>query len=60
VARTGDAADDPAIWRNPADPAGARILGTNKKQGLLVYNRTARNCSCWKSAASTTSTCGRT
>jgi 3-phytase len=38
VARTGDAADDPAIWRNPADPAGARILGTNKKQGLLVYN----------------------
>ncbi|RZT10233.1 3-phytase (myo-inositol-hexaphosphate 3-phosphohydrolase) [Duganella sp. CF402] len=38
VARTGDAADDPAIWRNPSDPAGARILGTNKKQGLLVYN----------------------
>ncbi|HEX5344683.1 MAG TPA: phytase [Duganella sp.] len=38
VARSGDAADDPAIWRNPADPAGARILGTNKKQGLLVYN----------------------
>jgi 3-phytase len=38
VARTGDAADDPAIWRNPADPAGARILGTNKKQGLLVYD----------------------
>jgi myo-inositol-hexaphosphate 3-phosphohydrolase len=38
VARTGDAADDPAIWRNPADPTGARILGTNKKQGLLVYN----------------------
>jgi len=38
VARTGDAADDPAIWRNPADPQGARILGTNKKQGLLVYN----------------------
>jgi 3-phytase len=38
VARTGDAADDPAIWRNPADPAGARILSTNKKQGLLVYN----------------------
>lgn len=38
VARQGDAADDPAIWRNPADPAGARILGTNKKQGLLVYD----------------------
>jgi 3-phytase len=38
VARTGDAADDPAIWRNPAAPSGARILGTNKKQGLLVYD----------------------
>jgi 3-phytase len=38
VARQGDAADDPAIWRNPTDPAGARILGTNKKQGLLVYD----------------------
>ena len=38
VARAGDAADDPAIWRNPRDPAGARILGTNKKQGLLVYD----------------------
>ncbi|WP_229223452.1 phytase [Duganella sp. sic0402] len=38
VARQGDAADDPAIWRNPADPSGARILGTNKKQGLLVYD----------------------
>lgn len=38
VARQGDAADDPAIWRHPADPASARILGTNKKQGLLVYD----------------------
>lgn len=38
VARQGDAADDPAIWRHPSDPAGARILGTNKKQGLLVYD----------------------
>ncbi|MET0320398.1 MAG: phytase [Duganella sp.] len=38
VARTGDAADDPAIWVHPSDPNGARILGTNKKQGLLVYD----------------------
>ena len=38
VARQGDAADDPAIWVHPTDPAGARILGTNKKQGLLVYD----------------------
>jgi 3-phytase len=38
VARFGDAADDPAIWVNPADGAQSRILGTNKKQGLLVYD----------------------
>lgn len=38
VARQGDAADDPAIWRHPTEPGGARILGTNKKQGLLVYD----------------------
>ena len=38
VARAGDAADDPAIWVHPRDPAKSRILGTNKKQGLLVYD----------------------
>jgi 3-phytase len=32
----GDAADDPAIWWNPEDGQASRILGTNKKQGLLV------------------------
>lgn len=32
-----DAADDPAIWRNPADPAASLILGTDKKAGLYVY-----------------------
>ncbi|MEG1051719.1 MAG: phytase, partial [Janthinobacterium sp.] len=37
MARQGDAADDPAIWLSP-NPADARILGTNKKQGLLVYD----------------------
>jgi 3-phytase len=37
MARQGDAADDPAIWL-ASDPANARILGTNKKQGLLVYD----------------------
>ena len=42
VARAGDAADDPAIWRHPHDPAGARVLGTNKKQGLLVYDLQGR------------------
>jgi 3-phytase len=38
VARFGDAADDPAVWIHPADPAQSRVLGTNKKQGLLVYD----------------------
>lgn len=32
-----DAADDPAIWRNPTDPAQSLIVGTDKKAGLYVY-----------------------
>lgn len=32
-----DAADDPAIWRNAANPAGSLIIGTDKKAGLYVY-----------------------
>lgn len=32
-----DAADDPAIWRNPAAPARSLIVGTDKKAGLYVY-----------------------
>jgi 3-phytase len=32
-----DAADDPAIWRNPADPSASLIVGTDKKAGLYVY-----------------------
>ncbi len=32
-----DAADDPAIWRNAADPAKSLIVGTDKKAGLYVY-----------------------
>lgn len=32
-----DAADDPAIWRNPADPAASLIVATDKKAGLYVY-----------------------
>ena len=32
-----DAADDPAIWRNPADPAQSLIVATDKKAGLYVY-----------------------
>ena len=34
----GDAADDPAIWVNPADPARSLVIGTNKKLGLDVYD----------------------
>ena len=37
-----DAADDPAIWRNPADPSAGRIVGTDKKAGLHVYDLTGR------------------
>ncbi|WP_455825740.1 phytase [Pseudomonas graminis] len=38
VGRQGDAADDPAIWIHPEQPAKSRVLGTNKKQGLLAYD----------------------
>lgn len=33
-----DAADDPAIWRNAANPAGSLIIGTDKKAGIYVYD----------------------
>ncbi len=33
-----DAADDPAIWVNALDPVESRIIGTDKKGGLAVYN----------------------
>jgi len=42
VARLGDVADDPAIWVHPTDPARSRVLGTNKKQGLMVYDMAGR------------------
>lgn len=32
-----DAADDPAIWRNPRRPERSLIVGTDKKAGLYVY-----------------------
>ncbi|WP_379922442.1 phytase [Erythrobacter sp. R86502] len=35
-----DAADDPAIWRNAANPAASLIVGTDKKGGLYVYDLT--------------------
>lgn len=42
VAQHGDAADDPAIWVAPQDARRSLILGTNKKQGLLVYGLEGR------------------
>ena len=33
-----DAADDPAIWVNNQNPEESKIIGTNKKGGLAVYN----------------------
>ncbi|WP_454876178.1 phytase [Pseudomonas farris] len=38
VGRQGDAADDPAIWIHPQQAALSRVLGTNKKQGLMAYD----------------------
>jgi 3-phytase len=38
VANGGDAADDPAIWANPASPAESLIIGTDKQGGLHVYD----------------------
>lgn len=37
VAGTGDAADDPAVWV-AADPAQSLIFGTDKDNGVYVYN----------------------
>jgi len=38
VPHGGDAADDPAIWVNPNDPAKSTIIGTDKQGGLAVYD----------------------
>ena len=34
----GDAADDPAIWANPADPSKSLVAATDKKAGLYLYD----------------------
>lgn len=33
-----DAADDPAIWYNTADPTKSLVLGTDKKAGIYLYD----------------------
>ena len=42
VATTEDAADDPAVWVHPTDPARSLVIGTNKKAGLVVYELTGK------------------
>ncbi|CAN7299272.1 phytase [Phenylobacterium sp. LjRoot225] len=37
-----DAADDPEIWVDPANPARGVILGTDKQAGLYVYDLEGR------------------
>ncbi|MEH3124093.1 MAG: phytase [Sphingomonas phyllosphaerae] len=38
VDTAADAADDPAIWRNPRDPAKSLVIGTDKQAGIHVYD----------------------
>ncbi len=38
VPHSGDAADDPAIWVHPSDRARSRVIGTDKKGGIAVYD----------------------
>jgi len=38
VATMEDAADDPAIWRNAANPAQSLIIGTDKRAGIHIYD----------------------
>jgi 3-phytase len=38
VDSSGDAADDPAIWVHPGDPALSLIIATDKQLGLYVYD----------------------
>lgn len=38
----GDAADDPAIWVHPDDPALSLFIGTQKKLGINVYDMSGK------------------
>lgn len=38
VKSADDSADDPAIWIHPQSPEESLILGTDKKNGLAIYN----------------------
>ncbi|MEH3048585.1 MAG: phytase [Sphingomonas adhaesiva] len=45
VDTANDAADDPAIWRNPVDPAKSLVIGTDKKAGVHVHDLTGKRLS---------------
>ena len=38
MSHSGDAADDPAIWRNPIDPSRSTVIGNDKGGALEVYD----------------------
>ena len=38
VSHVGDAADDPAIWPHPTDPAKSLVIGNDKEGALDVYD----------------------
>lgn len=42
VASFADAADDPAIWAHPTDPALSLVIATDKQAGLYVYDMAGR------------------
>ena len=42
VADPCDAADDPAVWVNPATPEASLVVATNKRRGLVVYDLSGR------------------
>jgi 3-phytase len=45
VGTEDDAADDPAIWRNAADPAKSLVIGTDKRAGIHVYDLSGKQIS---------------
>jgi 3-phytase len=42
AASFGDAADDPAIWVHPTNPARSAVIATDKQRGLYVYDLQGR------------------
>ncbi len=42
VPHEADAADDPAIWVNPQDPAASTVIGADKQGGIAVYDLAGR------------------